>query len=284
VRTLDFPRGDLTDDELAPAAQENLFDLFRAVTRLPRGELDETAEVSRHRAFPHGPMFWGVWNVRAGAGRAEQIVDESIEWLRRRRAPSAFFWCGPGADPPGYRAALVARGLDPWELEAPIMACELAELDWGALDRAPVELRVERARSADEVEAWAAAFVAAYEIPPWAGKAWIDATLAFPPEEAPWELYLGLLGGEPVATNMLMPGAGVAGVLGVGVVPGARGRGIGAAITLAGYRDALQLGYRYGVLFTTPEGEPVYRRLGLRHRGAAISRYLWRADGDASRR
>ena len=69
----------------------------------------------------------------------------------------------------------------------------------------------------------------------------------------------------------------MASVFGVGVVPEARGLGLGASITLAGYSVLRERGYRYGVLFATPEGEPVYRRLGFRHAGVGVSRSLWRA-------
>ena len=36
-----------------------------------------------------------------------------------------------------------------------------------------------------------------------------------------------------------------------------------------------ELGYRYGVLFSTEMGLPVYRRLGLAETGTAITRFLW---------
>ena len=90
-----------------------------------------------------------------------------------------------------------------------------------------------------------------------------------------WRLYVGYLNGRPVATNILFNGAGVASVYGVGTLPEARGKGIGAAITLKPLLDARAQGYRYGVLFATEMGVPVYRRLGFREVGCTIGRYLW---------
>jgi hypothetical protein len=49
-----------------------------------------------------------------------------------------------------------------------------------------------------------------------------------------------------------------------------------ASDRLLGYRDALEQGYHYGVLFATEDGLPVYRRIGFKDTGARISRYLWR--------
>lgn len=55
-----------------------------------------------------------------------------------------------------------------------------------------------------------------------------------------------------------------------------RGKGIGAAITLIAYQDAKAQGYRYGVLFSSELGKPVYQRIGFKDTGLGISRYLWR--------
>lgn len=155
------------------------------------------------------------------------------------------------------------------------MAAELEALDWDALGRVPKAFSIERVRDEAALEAWGRTFVAAFEVPEWAAVAWIDATRTLGIDTAPWMLYVGRLDGKPVATNILVPGAGVAGVLGVGTVAAARRRGIGAAITLAAYEDARELGYRYGVLFSTAMGLPVYRRLGLAETGTAITRFLW---------
>ena len=49
----------------------------------------------------------------------------------------------------------------------------------------------------------------------------------------------------------------------VATLPSARRRGFGAAITLAALLDGRNLGYRIGVLQSSDQGFPVYRRMGF---------------------
>ena len=274
----DEPRLDLSERELALAVEESLHDLFRAVARLPGGELEELDGYSRHHAFPSNPMFKGVWATRLTPDEVHTAAEEALAWHRARDAPFVCWWAGPTAEPEDLGERLVPHGFAPFEIDAPGQVCELDELDWSLRERVPDGFRVERVRSDGALDTFGRTFVEAFELPDRAGQAWVDATHAVGVGTTPWELYVGRLDGRPVATTMLFCGAGVATVLAIGTVPEARGRGIGAAITLAGLADAREAGYRYGVLFATDLGAPVYRRLGFRDANASISRWLWTAD------
>lgn len=95
--------------------------------------------------------------------------------------------------------------------------------------------------------------------------------------EMPFWSYLALLNERPVGTSQLFPSAGVAGIYNVTCLPGARGQGIGAAITLAPLLDARAMGYRIGILQASSLGYRVYRRLGFQDFGK-LSVYLWEND------
>jgi GNAT superfamily N-acetyltransferase len=269
-------RDHLTEDELAAAVQENLFDLFRSFEGLAGAELEETRTLSRHHAFPTNPMFKAVWNCRLPSEALDDAIDESLAWLRVRGAQAAFWWSGPGTRPDGLHERLEARGFAPFDVDAPGMVAELDALDWDALDRTPAGFGIERVQDDAGLEEWGRMFVAAHDAPAAAAQAWVDATLALGLPGAPWTHFVGRLDGEPVALATIVPGAGAAGAFAIGTVAAARGRGIGAAITLAAYAHAREQGYRYCVLFSTELGLPVYRRIGFRECGVGISRFLWR--------
>jgi hypothetical protein len=92
--------------------------------------------------------------------------------------------------------------------------------------------------------------------------------------DPPFRTYLALWNGQPVATSQLFLSAGVAGIYNVTCIPGARGQGIGAAITLAPALAARGMGYRIGILQASELGASVYRRLGFQDFGKR-SIFLW---------
>jgi ribosomal protein S18 acetylase RimI-like enzyme len=77
------------------------------------------------------------------------------------------------------------------------------------------------------------------------------------------QLFLGKENGVPVAGSRLFCATGVAGIWHVSTLPESRGRGYGTIMTLAAAHAGRELGCRYGVLFATPAGHGVYRRLGF---------------------
>ncbi|MCI0646188.1 MAG: GNAT family N-acetyltransferase [Chloroflexi bacterium] len=261
-----------SDTDLADAVQENLFALFRAMMVLPGGEIVEGEKVCYHHAFPSNPMFKGVWRTCLSPEEADEAIDQTLAWFQARQAPYVFWWVGPQTTPADLPERLQARGFTANMVGDPGMAADLRTLDETV--RTPDGFTIVKAADKATLEAWRDVFCAAYDIPPFVGQAWVEATLTTGPASAPWQLYVGYWNEKPVACNVLFNGAGVAGVYGVGTIPEARGRGIGAAITLRPLLDARDQGYRYGVLFSTEMGYPVYQRLGFQEVPCKIGRYL----------
>lgn len=260
-----------TDAELAIAVEENLFDLFRAMAAtLPDAEIVETPTLSYHLTPPSNPMFKGIWHT---AEATDALIEETLDWFRARQAPFAFWWVGPRTTPADLPARLLAHGFIENIVGDPGMGVDLHALPEAVT--LPEGLMIRKADTPQMLADWRDVFVATFEVPQWAGQAWMDATLAAGIEQAHWTLYVGYLNGQPVATNILVNGGGAAGLFGVGTLPAARGRGIGTAITLQPLLDARAQGYHAGVLFATEMGHPVYQKMGFRDVPCKIGRYLW---------
>ncbi|HVL88949.1 MAG TPA: GNAT family N-acetyltransferase, partial [Actinomycetota bacterium] len=79
-----------------------------------------------------------------------------------------------------------------------------------------------------------------------------------------WDLFGGFVDGEGVATSAAFTLDGCTGVFTVGTSPAARGRGIGAAMTVAAVGAGRARGSDTVFLFASAMGFPIYRRLGFR--------------------
>jgi ribosomal protein S18 acetylase RimI-like enzyme len=281
---------DTTEDQLGLAVQENLFDLFRAMAANLGGELEETDTFHRHFSLPTNPMFKGIWSTRHSEEGIDDSIRETIDWFKARKAPYFFWWTGPGTTPSNLGKHLqrhglldmaeqqqeLAAGLHQTGLGAPGMVADLGSMNEAVLDRVPAGFLIEEVRDEPALYDFKHVFVETYGIPEYTGEAWVNATLQIGIGKTPWRMYVGYLNDQPVATNMLFNGAGVASVYAVATIPAARGRGIGAAITLKPLLEAREMGYRYGVLFSSEMGVRVYERIGFRLTNVRINRYLWR--------
>jgi GNAT superfamily N-acetyltransferase len=272
-----LPRyAELTRGQLARLTEENLYDFLTALSRNRGAEIVSTPYLTRYsdRSIV-SPMFNGVIRTNIPSDQVSPIVEATLDYFRSRARPLAFWWVSPSARPADLGAQLVAHGLAEYAVDTPTMAADLHALP--ASVAAPAECTIEVVRDRASAQTWGDTFSAIHGMPQFAGQAWVDSAARSGIDDAPYRLYLGRLRGEPIATSMLVWGAGAAGLLNVGTLPEARGQGIGSAITLQPCLDARAVGYHIGVLSATEQGLPVYRRLGFREVGT-ISRYVWRAD------
>lgn len=282
-----------TDRELGLAVFRNLFALFRAMANGLGGEVEERNNLSRHFSFPTNLMFKGVWETRLTKETADQTIEETIAWFKERNAPYFFWWTRPDNSPDDLPQRLQAHGLidmaeqqkelaagiKQTELGAPCMIAELSKMNETVMEKTPQGFEIREVSNESELYDFKTVFVETYQIPEWAGQAWVDAALKIGIGKTPWRVYVGNLGGKPVATNMLFNGGGVASVYAVATLPSAQGKGIGAAVTLKPLIETRDRdGYKYAVLFSSEMGVKVYQRIGFRLTDARINRYLWRAD------
>ncbi|MCC6792156.1 MAG: GNAT family N-acetyltransferase [Thermomicrobiales bacterium] len=262
-----------TSAELIHAIAEHPHGLLDAMEALPGAAFHREQGVTWYTTPVVSPMFAGAMRVDLGEGEVDERIDRISAEMTAAGVPYAFWWVGPETRPADLGERLIAHGLAPWEIDAPGMAVEIERIHDNLAT--PAGLRIERVFDAAGLLDWKTAMVDGLEVPEFAGQAWVDATTQLGIAHAPWRLLTGYLDDRPVAVAGVIGVAGVASVFAVATVPETRRQGIGGAITAAGLRLMRAEGYRWGVLFSSEMGEPVYRRLGFRTY-CHISRYLWR--------
>jgi GNAT superfamily N-acetyltransferase len=252
-------------------ADENLLEAFRTVVRaLPEGRIEEDRDAVRAYSGLPGNAF----NVVFATARP----DDPTAWVARARsfmreagtsAWRAVLW--PRTEPalaPALRAAGLVRA-------APIPAMVLDPVPRRArplpAGGAIVAVDTER-RWREYLRAGTLGFGGGPGPGPLDGIPWRP--------DAPWRGFLGLHRGRPVATSLAVPTPGVSGVYLVTTLPAFRGRGFGAALTMAAARAFRGEGADRSILQSTVMGFPVYRALGYR----VVARYgMWYVPGPSPR-
>lgn len=166
---------DATDEQLGPAVEENVFAMFRSMTQVLNGDIEENPKLSRYHAAPSSPIFKGAYRTSLPSNEADDSIRESIEWFKRRGAPFFFWWIGKDSQPSDLDERLVAHGFVAFEKDAPAMVADIDQLDWD--HPRPPDLRLNPI-SNDELLQWKQTFIEAFGVPEFAGQAWVDATQA----------------------------------------------------------------------------------------------------------
>lgn len=203
------------------------------------------------------------------------VVAESLAELKKHGVPGTWH-AGPSMRID--RGALTAAGFDAAGSE-PGMAVRIADL---RAPRAVPGLTVTRVADDDALAVWEATLGQGFGEGEREAQ-WVASVYRKLGYGDPWQHYIGLLDGTPVATATVFLGAGVAGVYFVMTVPQARRRGIGAAITHGALRaagagldaaPAVGPGVEYAVLGSSAAGRSVYEGLGFREY-CTIELYEW---------
>lgn len=219
-------------------------------------EPDLLCMVSRLPSRAYNAVYWAGFSPT----EAESRVDAVLERYRRSGRLPMIWVVAPSSGPPSLGRILEARGLQ-MVFRARGMATDLVA---SKKVPKPPGLVIERVQTEAQLEQWLRPVARSFEFHPEVTAAYfaLFASQGFGPS-VPWQLFVGLERGQPVAASRLFCAAGVAGLYHVATLPEARGRGYGTAVTLAATGAAQELGYRTAILTASPEGYPLYRRLGF---------------------
>ncbi len=225
-----------------------------------RAEGAETFEDDRLMYFSTGlahPLFNAVFGARLTHNQIEPTITEIVEKFSTRKLP-VFWWTGPGTLPSDLGEHLKRHGFHGGGY-TPGMAMELSLLP----DSIPVpeHFQIEPVKDAAVLRQWVEALAVSNEMDSALYDALYEQQLRRGLDE---QRYLGRLDGKPVGVSALHVDHGVAGLYAAATLPEARGKGIGAAMTLQPLLDGRKAGYKVGVLQASEMGYSVYKRLGFK--------------------
>ena len=199
----------------------------------------------------------GVLWARLSATQADHHLPSLVQQFRDRRLP-ALWHLDPASQPPDLAERLSRLGC-PRLRPGVCMAAPLPALR-GEVPARP-GLTIERVTTHADLADWIDIWIEG-EDEARSPREQLYACLGLNGSQ-PLRHYLARLDGQPVGVSQLFLGQRTAGLYCVAVLAAFRRRGIGSALTLTPLRQAQALGYSIGVLGPSPEGQPMYQRLGF---------------------
>ena len=217
------------------------------------GEERYDGDLTVFRSGLPDPQLNGVLRMRGGD------LDEAIAQVRRRLAGVPWYWHAGPDSYPGLHAGLIARGAT----EAEMMPLMTVPLDRVTTPAGPPGLVITELAWPGELGEWVRCYAPSFGIPAEAAEAVEHMEAARDDPSGRYVRLAGRIGGELVGTAALLDRHGVAGIFIVTTPPAHRRRGIGTALTAAALLAGRDRGLRTGILQATPDGVPVYRRMGF---------------------
>lgn len=265
------------DDELVRATLANLADLNRALAWSRESEALTEPGFFRWRTNVLHPLYNGVVSSALPDHAAPARVEEAIAYFRRHGHRAFLWWLDAGIPASAWAPVLEPHGFV-LDRSVPGMAAEIDRL----VETNVADVEIRRVASRADRDAWAKTFVVGYGFPPEWAKAFADLYAGGVDDHEAYRGYVAFVDGRPVATSTVLVTGDIAGLYDVAVLPEARGRGIGAAITLAPFREARDEGCRLAILHASTLGRPLYERLGFRT-VCTVDHFAWK-DPDAAGR
>jgi GNAT superfamily N-acetyltransferase len=244
------------EEDVIGAMTDNLAAWIPLFGHLPGARVESLHGCARWTSDVPLPMFNGVFGWPDAAD-----MDNAVGEILRPFAAEAIplLWVVP--PPNDGAAALGARGFRPSSV--PGMVADLALLPDAEESEGVEVLRVDDdGRLLDEalgISLMTNGF-------PQDAAAPLRHALEASAEGSQSQTFLATVGGVPAAASTLWCAAGVAGLYNVGTLPGYRGRGLGALVSVAAMAAGRDAGYRTGVLQASDMGRPIYERLGFEER------------------
>lgn len=197
----------------------------------------------------------------------EEKINDIIKYFDSRKLP--FNWqVDPDDKPENLASKLEEAGLK--RNDTPGMAIMLKDL---VEPETPDNFKWKKVESLDELSEWSYLMLKAYGIPEF-GWDFLATSFTSMGIKDDFPCYTGYYKDKPVATSTILYCEGVAGLYNVSNLPEMRGKRIGSIISYVPFLEAIERGYKIGILHSSPMGYNMYRRLGFEDI-CTLVRYEW---------
>lgn len=258
------------------AIEENAIAYYKGITRFLGGQFNEQDRVTwfttgRRSVF----RFNGVVRTALNTRELDGVVDPILDFFLSRNLP--FFWVDwPDAGTPGLGDYLSSKTISFIHVNGmPVMSRALDDLPPSSL---PKDVEIIRVQTQQDQADWLDVIMKGFEEPEPARpdiQLYLIKSLVEP--KPIFEHFLAHWQGEPCATSTLLRTDQAAGIYSVTTLPSYRGHGLGRAMTLTALQSARKAGYSTSILFSTPSGFPVYKRLRFETVSSA-DLFIWNGE------
>jgi len=266
---------DFSTPALARAVKRNFNDLFLFLKGSSAVQFYTEPGLSRwHTGIPFS-WYNGVLAARPPEGDEAPTIQRALDYFQSQGINQFTWWLDPDQSLEAW-----GRCLEPFrfrlEKGPPGMAIDLQDLPKEFAS--PPGLRIVPVNDLDTLKDFIHALILGFEMPDEWESNFYGVFAEDLNAEHLFQHYLGYIGDLPAVVTSLFLDAGVAGIYNAATLPEARSRGLGTALTIAPLKEAINRGYRVGILQSSSMGYPVYERLGFK-KVCDVEHFLWRAKG-----
>ena len=225
---------------------------YRSFNALPGARWIENDEIRGVATALPIAFFSGIATTKL---RDESGVERAIEAFRPSAEPFRW-WISPSTQPAELPALLTSRGFR-HVYDAGGMVASMSDVPFSRPASASI-------RQITALRDWARVLMHVFARPEEEADVW---KRAYETPLAGWAHFAAYENDEVIATSSVLVAGELAGIYHVATLPSARGRGIGAAVTLEAMRYAHDRGATQAALQSSDMGAGVYRSLGFRDVG-----------------
>ena len=262
--------------EIEHAIEFNLYEFARFMSTIDFEDIEceETDEFFRYSTGIPFFLFNAVIESHVPSEDAIKKIRENITYFEKRQVP--FLWMiGPSSSPKNMGELLIKNGLILDKM--PGMAYNLNIL--GTEMELLPKLEIMKVENVETLKVWVDIVLTGFTLPRELISDFFYEAFLFMllNDNSSASAFIAYYNGNPVASSLVFYEAGVAGIYNVTTLEEARGKGIGAAITLVPLNEAKRLGYEIAILHSSEMALNMYKQMGFKEY-CEIDWFIWEPD------